>query len=66
MWLNNVLLLVACVLQVVLNAWQYHQGTQTRGVPTYENSKVVAAYLSSAYPNLPGRSAWFLTGCGLH
>jgi hypothetical protein len=41
-------------VQVVLSAWQYHQGTQTGGVPTYHNSKVAAAYISSRYPTLPG------------
>lgn len=48
---------VVCLLQVVLTAWQYHQGTQNNGVPTYENAKVAAAYLSNAYPNLPSRSS---------
>lgn len=47
-------LLFVCV-QVVLSAWQYHQGTQTGGVPTYHNSKVAAAYISSRYPTLPGK-----------
>jgi hypothetical protein len=45
--------LSVCV-QVVLSAWQYHQGTQTGGVPTYHNSKVAAAFISSRYPTLPG------------
>jgi hypothetical protein len=59
----RVLTCVVCLLQVVLTAWQYHQGTQSNGVATYENSLLAAAYLSSAYPNLPSRSPSSLGAC---
>lgn len=34
----------------VLSAWQYHQGTNSEGIPTYSNSKIMAAYLQETYP----------------
>lgn len=53
-------------LQVVLSAWQYHQGTATDGVPQYTNAKVAAAYLSSNYPGLPSRDVgWGVCWVGL-
>jgi hypothetical protein len=41
-------------LQHVLPAWQYHQGTNNMGVPTFFNAKIMEVFLTSRYAGMPG------------